>query len=190
MAGPLVLASLRSADLDRLDEELKALEAGGIDGFHVDVMDGQMVEERCFSPDFVRELGSKTSLLVDVHLIAEQPEALFEEYAAAGAHRIAFHAEAVDDPARAVTTLRDLGVKPGVVLFPGTELAALDPVLETIALVNPLGVDPRQGLGFQESTYERIAELKAARAAMLRPALRAAWRKNAPAKVRARYEAE
>jgi len=50
---PAIFASLRSADLDKIEEELRALEAGGIDGYHIDVMDGRFVPERCFDEAFV-----------------------------------------------------------------------------------------------------------------------------------------
>lgn len=163
MKEPRILASLRSADLDRLDEELRSLERAGIDGLHLDVMDGKLVEESCFPPEFVADLRQRTVLSIDVHLIAEQPEQLLRAYASAGAQRISFHLEAAARPAEIVEELHGLGVVPGLVVFPGTPLSELEAFLPSIGLVNPLGVDPRHGLGFQESSYARIGELCAMR---------------------------
>lgn len=160
MSAPRILASLRSADLQRLDEELHALEAAGVDGYHLDVMDGRFVDEVCFDPDFVMSLRPKTSLCVDVHLIAEEPEMLVDGYAAAGADRIAFHWETAADAAACVERIRAAGAKPGIVLLPGTELDVIRDFLGSLAFVNPLGVDPTRGLGFQEETYARIDTLR------------------------------
>ena len=161
MPTPRILASLRSADLQRLDEELHALEAAGIDGYHLDVMDGRFVDEVCFDPDFVASLRPKTSLCIDVHLIAEEPELLVDLYAAAGADRISFHWETTADAAACLQRIRAAGAEPGIVLLPGTELDGIRGLLGSLALVNPLGVDPTRGLGFQEETYGRIETLRA-----------------------------
>lgn len=156
---PRILASIRSADLNRLSEELAALGEAGIDGLHVDVMDGRLVEEECFSPQFVRELRQCTALLVDVHLLVQEPQYLIGEYAAAGADRICFHLETVTDPARLLLELRTLGVVPGIACFPSTSLLELRELLPLAGLVNPLGVDPRYKQGFSESTYDRLRTL-------------------------------
>lgn len=160
MSPPRILASLRSADPARLDEQIARLEAAGIDGYHVDVMDGRLVPESCLGAEDVRRLRPKTSKLIDVHLLCESPERLLEAHAQAGADRIAFHREAVPDPGPLLDRLRELGVGAGLVAFPSTPLAELEPWLDRVDLVNPLGVDPRVGGGFQESTYTRVAELR------------------------------
>lgn len=154
-----ILASLRSADLARLDEEIAALERAGIDGLHIDVMDGDFVPESCFDPAFVADLRARTGLLLDVHLLARDPALLASAYAEAGAHRISFHLEVVADPRAMIRQLRGLEVQPGIVILPSTAVDAVLPLLEEVAVVNPLGVDPTQGIGFQDSTYARIGAL-------------------------------
>jgi ribulose-phosphate 3-epimerase len=161
MPTPRVLASLRSADLDKLDEELEALERAEIDGYHLDVMDGRFVSESCFDSEFVSRLRPMTELLIDVHLLAETPEKLIDAYAAAGAERIAFHWEAADDAVACVRQIQAAGAKAGIVCLPSTPLSELRSLLGSVDLVNPLGVDPTQGLGFQDSSYERIETLRA-----------------------------
>lgn len=158
-----ILASLRSADLESLAQELEALEAGGIDGYHLDVMDGRFVPESCFDVAFCRKLRKRTRLPIDVHLMVEDPEAQGPRWADAGADRVAFHIEATRTPEAVVGAIREAGARAGIVCFPQTPLSALEPVLPSVSVVNPLGVDPRQKLGFQESTYQRIADLVAMR---------------------------
>lgn len=161
---PRILASLRSADLAALDQEIQRLEDAGVDGLHVDVMDGQFVPESCFEPGFVAALRPKTRLMIDVHLMARDPAALVPAYAEAGADRIAVHLEACDDAAAVLTHIRAHDVQPGLVLLPSTPVAEVFGHLGEVGFVNPLGVDPTRGLGFQESTYARLEELAAERA--------------------------
>jgi ribulose-phosphate 3-epimerase len=155
-----ILASLRSAKLDALEDELRRLEAARVDALHVDVMDGRFVPERCFSAEFVQRLRSLTPLPIDVHLLTLEPENLATMYAEAGANRICFHLEAARDARALLRDLQDRGLRCGLVLLPSTALTQLEPFLDVVDVVNPLGVDPTEGLGFQESTYERIRWLR------------------------------
>lgn len=156
---PKILASLRSADLDRVEGEVRALESAGIDGFHLDVMDGRFVPETCFDAAFVARVRSLTTKLVDVHLFVEDPGAWVRDVARAGADRIAFHVEATPDAGEVLEAIERENVRPGLVLFPSTDLKAVTEHLPRLAVVNPLGVDPRSGSGFDEITFERIQRL-------------------------------
>lgn len=156
-----ILASLRSARLAELDEELAALEAGGCDGLHLDVMDGQFVAERCFEPATVVDLVQRTKLPVDVHLLCSEPERLVDPFAAAGASRIAVHVEAVGDTGACLARIRETGCKAGLVLLPFTPLGVVEPWLDQLDFVNPLGVDPTRGMGFQERSFARVEQLRA-----------------------------
>jgi len=156
---PKILASIRSADLAALAQELERLENAGVDGLHVDVMDGRFVADSCFEPAFVADLRPKTRLMVDVHLMAEDPAALVPAYAEAGAQRISVHIEATREAGTLLREIRAHDVEPGLVLLPSTPITDVFDYLGEVAVVNPLGVDPTQGLGFQDSTYGRIAAL-------------------------------
>jgi ribulose-phosphate 3-epimerase len=158
-----VLASLRSARLDALDQELAALEAGGIEGYHLDVMDGVFVPETCFDPGFCATLRAATTQMIDVHLMVEDPLIAAPRWAQAGADRVSFHVEAAEDARAVIDAIRGAGAQPGIVCFPRTSLATLAEFLPLVAVVNPLGVDPQQKLGFQETTYQRVANLAAKR---------------------------
>lgn len=156
---PRILASLRSADRSDLDRELERLTAAGIDGLHVDVMDGAFVDETCFDPDFVAGLRPKSRLMIDVHLLANDPASLIEPYARAGADRIAFHLEVTETPGTLVDAIVAAGARPGLVVLPSTPVEEAFGLMDALAVINPLGVDPTRGLGFQDTTYERIERI-------------------------------
>lgn len=157
-----MLASLRSADQARLADEVASLEAAGVDGLHLDVMDGHLVPDLCLGPSVVAAVRKLTRLPLDVHLLVEDPDRHLEAFAKAGADRITVHVEAVDSPedlARTLARIRELGCRAGVACFPATPIESLGDHLARVDLVNPLGVDPRAATGsagFQEATFQRL----------------------------------
>ena len=157
---PTVLASLRSADCTNLDRELAALESAGVDLLHLDIMDGKFCDEVSFPLGLVRQIREQTSLPLDAHLMVERPEEVLDDWIGTGVERISFHLEACGNPGPALARIREAGLIPGLVILPGTNIEALDPWLDEVRLVNPLGVNPVEKTGFDEATYERIQFLK------------------------------
>ena len=156
---PAIYASLRSADFDRLDDELRALERAGVDGLHLDVMDGNFVKEVSLPLEQVREVRAKTELPLDAHLMVTDPAEQLDAWIEAGVQRIAIHLEACPEPTDALRKIRDAGLGAGLVILPDTPIESLDLWLDEIDFVNPLGVNPVAGTGFDEATYDRIQAL-------------------------------
>lgn len=150
---------MRSADPERWDEEVSALQEAGIDGLHLDVMDGLFVSEACFVADDVGRLRRAGARFVDVHLLVEDPVAWADGFLEAGCDRLSFHLECLRNPRPLLERIRAAGVKAGLVVLPGTPLEQLGPWLDAVDLVNPLGVDPTRGTGFDESTFARVQAL-------------------------------
>ena len=80
-----IAPSILSADFARLGEEIRAIEAGGADFVHVDVMDGHFVPNLTIGPPVVAALRRVTALPLDVHLMIEEPDRYIPDFAAAGA---------------------------------------------------------------------------------------------------------
>jgi ribulose-phosphate 3-epimerase len=156
---PDIYASLRSADQQSLGEELRRLEEAGVDGLHLDVMDGRFCEEVCFPLEEVVRIRHLTDLPLDVHLLVEDPGAELDEWIASGVQRLSFHLEAAPDAQPLLARVRSAGLAAGLVVLPGTPLESLDPWLGWVDQVNPLGVDPVARTGFDERTCSRIADL-------------------------------
>src|SRR5512135_3471805 len=130
MPPPIRIApSILSADFGRLADEVRAVEAGGADWIHVDVMDGRFVPNITIGPLVVEAVRKVTRLPVDVHLMIVEPERYVEAFAKAGADLISVHAEVSPHLHRTIQAIRASGARPSVSLNPATPLDCLEYVL-------------------------------------------------------------
>lgn len=156
-----IAPSILSADFSRLGEEVRAVEEAGADVIHVDVMDGHFVPNITIGPLVVEGLRKLTSLPLDVHLMIEKPDRYVEAFAQAGSTWITFHAEVCSRLRQMTKRVRQLNVRPGVVLNPSTSLKTLYPILEEIDLVLLMSVHPGfAGQSFIPSTLRKIERLR------------------------------
>ena len=156
-----IAPSILSADFSRLGEEVGAVEEAGADVIHVDVMDGHFVPNITIGPLVVEGLRKLTSLPLDVHLMIEKPDRYVEAFAQAGSTWITFHAEVCSRLRQMIKRVRQLNVRPGVVLNPSTSLKTLYPILEEIDLVLLMSVHPGfAGQSFIPSTLRKIERLR------------------------------
>ena len=156
-----IAPSILSADFSRLADEVRAVEKAGADVIHVDVMDGHFVPNITIGPLVVQGLKKLTSLPLDVHLMIENPERYVDDFVQAGGSWITVHAEACSHLKRMIKKVRQLNVRPGIVLKPATPLKTLFPVLDEIDLVLIMSVNPGfGGQSFIPSTLKKIERLR------------------------------
>ena len=156
-----IAPSILSADFSRLADEVRAVEKAGADVIHVDVMDGHFVPNITIGPLVVQGLRKLTSLPLDVHLMIENPERYIEAFAQAGSDWITIHAEVCPHLKRVIKKVRQLNVRPGIVLKPATPLKTLFPVLDDIDLVLIMSVNPGfGGQSFIPATLKKIERLR------------------------------
>ena len=154
----LIAPSILSADFSKLGEEIKAVESAGADWIHVDVMDGHFVPNITIGPLVVEAARRVTTLPLDVHLMIEDPDQYLEIFARAGSTYLTVHPEACYHLHRTIQAIKDLGVKAGVALNPATPLSTLEWVLEDVALVLVMSVNP--GFGGQTFISNAIPKIR------------------------------
>lgn len=141
-----VAPSILSADFSRLGDQIRLVEpyAGRI---HVDVMDGHFVPNLSMGPVVVKSIRPITKLPIEVHLMVASPENFLRAFAEAGADRLIFHLEVVEDPSALAKAVRNFGISAGLALNPETPWDGVEPYLGEIDLVILMTVNP--GFGAQ-----------------------------------------
>ncbi|MFW6169233.1 MAG: ribulose-phosphate 3-epimerase [Planctomycetota bacterium] len=158
---PHVLPSLLSADFGNLEREVRELEAAGVRCVHLDVMDGCFVPNLTFGFPILEGLRKHTDLLLDVHLMIQEPVRYVERFCAAGADCLTVHVEAVQRPREVLRQVRDLGVAAGITLNPDTPMSTLDDCWDLCDLVLVMSVPA--GFGGQEFHEVALEKLSHAR---------------------------
>ena len=157
-----IAPSILAADFAHLAEEIQAVEAAGADYIHVDVMDGHFVPNITIGPSVVRCLRRVTNLPLDVHLMISDPMKYVPAFADAGADILKVHVENNPHLHRVLQSIRDLGVRPAVVLNPATPASSISEVLNDLEMVLVMTVSPGfGGQTFIESTLGKIVQIRA-----------------------------
>ncbi|KGM37960.1 ribulose-phosphate 3-epimerase [Streptococcus sinensis] len=155
-----IAPSVLSADYANFETELKKLEASGAEYAHLDVMDGHFVPNISFGAGVVASMRPHSKMVFDCHLMVSNPEHHIEEFARAGADIISIHVEATPHIHGALQKIRAAGVKPSVVINPGTPVEAIKNVLNLVDQVLVMTVNPGfGGQAFLPETMDKIREL-------------------------------
>jgi len=161
VAPPVVLPSLLLCDFGNLEREVRQLEAAGVRGLHLDVMDGHFVPNMTYGLTMVSTLRGITDLPLDVHLMISNPGEYLKKYVDAGADLLTIHAEAVDDPRPLLEEIRSLGAGAGLAINPPTSVASIEAALPLCDLVLAMSVMPGfGGQAFDDVALEKLRDLR------------------------------
>ncbi len=156
-----ISASILSADLLHLEDEVRRVEAAGTDMLHYDVMDSVFVPNISFGLPVLQAVSGATDLFLDVHLMMRDPLRYIQDFAKAGADMITFHLESASDPFQTIAAIHDCGLKAGIALKPATPARAVLPFLDDVENILVMTVEP--GFGGQRYLHEmdqKIARIR------------------------------
>jgi ribulose-phosphate 3-epimerase len=152
--------SILTADFGRIEDEVRAV-LPYVDGFHLDVMDGHYVENLTFGPTMVEAVRRSCDLPLHVHLMITDPGRYAKRFVEAGADRISFHPEVVQDVAEVIRTIREAGAGAGIAVVPEGSLAATEAHLDELEVVLMMTVRPGfGGQGFLQEALPNVVRIK------------------------------
>lgn len=155
-----IAPSILSADFANLGRDVAAVERGGAELIHVDVMDGHFVPNITIGVPVVKSLKKVATRPLDVHLMIEHPDRYIEDFVKAGAAMVSVHVEAVPHLQRTLAFIRSAGALAGAVLNPSTPAAALEDVLDDLDFVLVMSVNPGfGGQSFIPHSLEKLARV-------------------------------
>ncbi len=153
--------SILSADFAHLGEDIKRAEAAGTPYLHYDVMDGMFVPSISFGMPVLESVRKVTDMVLDVHLMIEDPDRYIDEFVRCGADIITVHYEACKDVKKTIQMIKDKGVKAGVTIKPSTPNSVLVDVLDQVDMILLMTVEPGfGGQAYIPGSTEKIRELR------------------------------
>ncbi|MBO6307738.1 MAG: ribulose-phosphate 3-epimerase [Oribacterium sp.] len=161
-----LMASMMCADYSRLGEEVKELENGGIDSFHIDIMDGRYVQNFAMSLNDLRCIRGLTDKPLDVHLMVEHPINTIDLFIR-NLHKgdtVYIHPEAEYHPSTTLQKIIDAGLIPGIAINPGTSIEEVKMLLRIVKKVLVMSVNPGNAaqmfLPYVREKYDELLTLK------------------------------
>ena len=164
--GYELMASMMCADFGHLEEEVKKLDEGGIDSFHIDIMDGRYVQNFAMSLNDLKCIRNATDKPLDVHLMVEHPLntiRLFTEPLREG-DTVYIHPEAEYHPSTTLQRIIDAGLIPGIAINPGTSVENVRMMLRIVKKVLVMSVNPGNAaqmfLPYVGEKYDQLLEIQ------------------------------
>lgn len=157
-----LMASMMCANYGNLEKEIKELEAGGIDSFHVDIMDGRYVPNYAMSLNDLKYIASAASKPIDVHLMVEHPNNTIELFTKSlrKGDTIYIHPEAEYHPSTTLQKIINAGIIPGIAINPGTSVENVMEMLRIVKKVLVMTVNPgNAGQMFMPYVGKKITKL-------------------------------
>lgn len=135
-------ASMMCADYGHLEDEVHALEAAGINGFHIDIMDGHFVYNFGMGIHDLRYIAKTAHVPIECHLMINEPVRYIKMFANLGVDVVYIHPESETSTYTTIQRVLGLGMIPAIVLSPDRPIEYITELLHIVKRVLVMGVTP------------------------------------------------
>ena len=149
-------------DFQNIVEYAKEMQ-GVADFLHCDIMNENFVKKNTFDYNVVKTINSASVIMLDCHLMVDEPANSVSKYIDAGANIVTVHYEAFYDKntlANVLKYIRSRNTLAGISLKPATPFKEIRAFAYNADVVLVMGVEP--GASYQETseeTYKKVAEI-------------------------------
>lgn len=146
-----------------LKKAVEDVEKAGASFIHFDVMDGIFVKNKTFDHNLVNFVKENTNLLLDVHLMVENPERVVDDYINLGVDIISFHYEATSNAKALLKHIKEKNILAGIAINPKTPAYKIKDLVSSglVDVVLVMGVEPgAYGQSFIPGSAEKVAEIR------------------------------
>lgn len=153
--------SMMCVDFMNVAGDLATMEKHGIEYLHIDIMDGEFVNNYTLGTDFCKVMKKNSSIPLDIHLMIEKPENKLSWFEFGEGDYVSVHYESTKHIQRALQQIKQRGAKPMIALNPATPLEVLEWVLPDIDAVLLMTVNP--GFAGQKLVPQTLEKITACR---------------------------
>ena len=154
----IIAPSILAADFDNLEKEIRSVEEAGADYIHIDVMDGEFVNNKTQGIDMIEIANETSNLPLDTHLMVENPEDWIDDFLESDT--VTFHIEVTDEErANAIIEkLHEHEIRAGIAIKPNTSIEEILPYIDKADMILVMTVEP--GFGGQKLIPECLEKVK------------------------------
>mgnify|MGYP000460648712 FL=1 len=146
---------------DNLKENIARLTQTDIDYLHLDIMDGNFVENKPWDIEQIKGIINYNKPL-DIHLMVDDVYKYIDQFQVLKPIYITFHYEINYDIMKVIEYIKQYGIKVGLSIKPETDVEQILPYLPYIDLILVMSVDPGSGgQTFISNTTDKIEKLRA-----------------------------
>lgn len=152
------LVSLITMDHINFEQDVNLVDSLGVDGLHIDIMDGHFVPRLGIYPEIVKRVSDISSLPLDLHMMVEDIDFTIDQFKhIPNIEYIHFHVEScIGNEMRVIDKIKDINAKPVACVNLATSFHSLDRLLQNDEIdgIMLMGIHP--GVLKQESRPKNI----------------------------------